>query len=48
MGMTLAIHICVCALGGCGGMLPQEMFGFLDPLRVFLAHSGGKSEATED
>ena len=28
-------------LGGSGGMLPQENFGFLDHPRAFLVHSEG-------
>ena len=27
-------------LGETGGMLPQKMFGNLDPLRTFLIHCG--------
>ena len=43
---TSNTRMCVCAMGS-GGMLPQEVFGFLDPLKAFLVLSGGKSEATE-
>ena len=41
VGVAFALHArsvpSLCELGGYGGMLPQENFGFLDP-RVFLVH----------
>ena len=41
-GVAFALRACsACALGGSGGMLPQEIFGFLDLLRAFLVHSEG-------
>ena len=39
VGMAFAIR--ARALGGSGGMLLQEIFGFLDHLRVFLVHTEG-------
>ena len=45
--MALALRTrSVRELGGSGGMLPQEILGFLDLLRVFLVHFEGTSEAS--
>ena len=42
VGVALALRArSVCELGGSGGTLPQENFGFLDLLRVFLVHFRG-------
>ena len=42
VGVAFVLRVCsVCALGGSGGMLPQEHFGLLDHLGAFLVHSEG-------
>ena len=40
MALALCAHS-TCVLGGSEGMLPQEDFGFLDHLKVFLVHFQG-------
>ena len=42
VGVAFALRThSVRALGGSGGILPQENFGFIDHLRAFLVHSEG-------